>query len=253
MRNKLVVLVFILVLVFQFVDLKIFDDRFLNESAESIIVGYAASILILFLIRKDEALYRTERLNGKIITLLPCFLIVINNFPFLSLIKGDAQFVKPWHYGIILLVDCFGVAMFEEFVFRGILLPAVHGSLKRGPFRSFLAVLIQAAIFGGMHFFNLLAGASFPIVLMQVGYTFLLGGMFAIALLISGNIWVSVSLHFLFNFTGLLLPTMGEGDWPDQATIVITIILSVLAAAYLMALLLKLSKTMHEEETTDLL
>ena len=58
-----------------------------------------------------------------------------------------------------------------------------------------LPVLIDAALFGLWHLTNLLVGADVGATLLQVGYSFLIGGMLSAVLLKTGNIWTGVFRH----------------------------------------------------------
>ena len=52
---------------------------------------------------------------------LPAFAVAINNFPFSCLIKGAAVINAPAYKVVLLLVECFAVALFEEMAFRGVI------------------------------------------------------------------------------------------------------------------------------------
>ena len=52
---------------------------------------------------------------------LPAYVVAINNFPFSSVIKGDATVDATVGKVLLLLAECFAVALFEEMAFRGVI------------------------------------------------------------------------------------------------------------------------------------
>jgi len=171
---------------------------------------------------------------------LPAFAVAVNNFPILSTVVGDARLTgEPLAVGLFAL-ECLFVGAFEETAFRGVVLLAVlekHRSDKRQIFKS---VVISSVIFGGIHLFNIFAGGVGPTIL-QVGYSFLIGGMLAVVLLKTKNVWICAVIHAVYNFCGYLMPTLGEGNWWDTPTVIFTALLAVAVAAYTVITLLKIS------------
>ena len=84
---------------------------------------------------------------------------------------------------------------------------------------------------------------------MQMGYSFLIGGMCAIAFLKTGSFYSAVLLHFLFNIGGMLIDyKMLSGAIWDAATIIITGVLAVIVIVYAIFLLFKASNSIFEKK-----
>lgn len=183
-----------------------------------------------------------NKCSGKaIITVLPCFLAVVCNPPLIGLITGDAAFSYSGAtlclYIVLFITECLLVGTFEELLFRGILFPAVEERLKENKRGRFFAVIISAAIFALVHLFNLFTSSPLA-VLMQVGYSFLLGGACCFTFLKTGNILYCVLLHATFNFCGGLTDTLGYGGWGGVPSYVFSAVVCVLVAVYVLVSLL---------------
>jgi membrane protease YdiL (CAAX protease family) len=111
----------------------------------------------------------------------------------------------------------------------------------------FWSIVYSSLIFGGIHIVNLFAGSSIVPVIQQLGYSFLIGAMCAVALIITRNIWMSVMLHATFNFAGGLIPTLGSGNIWDTATIIITAVLAVIVTVYMVMLFLRIDLSHIDE------
>lgn len=158
-----------------------------------------------------------------------CFLVALNNLPFLALLSGRAQVSAGIGRILLFACSCLATAAFEELFFRGLLFTRL---LRRG--RGVLpALLLSSAIFGVAHLFNLAAGASAPETLLQVGYSFLVGCAAALLYLFSRSIAVPVLFHALYNFGGLLVPRLGSGTLFDTPTVIFTAVLAVMCAFFL--------------------
>lgn len=183
-----------------------------------------------------------NKCSGKaIIAVLPCFLAVVCNPPLIGLITGDAAFSYSGAtlclYIVLFITECLLVGTFEELLFRGILFPAVEERLKENKRGRFFAVIISAAIFALVHLFNLFTSSPLA-VLMQVGYSFLLGGACCFTFLKTGNILYCVLLHATFNFCGGLTDTLGYGGWGGVPSYVFSAVVCVLVAVYVLVSLL---------------
>ena len=95
------------------------------------------------------------------------------------------------------------------------------------------------AVFGLVHLVNLAVGAGVGATVMQVGYSFLIGGMCAIVLLKTANIWYCVLLHTVFDVGGTILYLGGGKRW-DTATVVITAVLAVIVTVFMLISLLRI-------------
>ena len=165
---------------------------------------------------------------------LPPFLVVVNNMPILSMIWGDAYLVhRAPVYMIWFIAECLAIGLFEELAFRGVIflmLAEKRHATRKGLFWS---LILTSAVFGAVHLVNVLMGVGIGPVILQIGYSFLIGAMCSVVLLKTRNIWLCVLLHAIYDFSGTLMPTLGDGTWWDTPTVIFTAVLAVLTAAYL--------------------
>ena len=176
-----------------------------------------------------------------IIAILPCFLAVACNPPLIGLIMGDAALsysgTTLFLYILLFIAECLLVGTFEELLFRGILFSAVLERQKDDKKGRFLAVIISSAIFALVHLFNLFASSPIA-VLMQVGYSFLLGGACCFTFLKTKTVLYCVLLHAAFNFCGGLTDTLGYGGWGGIPSYIISATVCTLVAVYVLFALL---------------
>ncbi len=171
---------------------------------------------------------------GKALLLcLPAALVVVNNMPILSMIWGDAYFVhgEPW-YVLWFSLECFAIGLFEETAFRGVALLLIAEKRRTTKKGLFISILLSSAVFGVIHLANILAGASPGAVFLQIGYSFLIGAMCSVVLLKTGNLWLCVILHAVYDFSGNLMPTLGAGTWWDTPTVIFTAVLAVCTTVF---------------------
>ena len=169
---------------------------------------------------------------------MPAFAIAINNFPFSQVIKGNAILTDGWGAVALLFLECMCVGFFEESAFRGVVF---LGILKRNPksrLWAFASIAISSAVFGLVHLINIFESSPVA-VLMQIGYSALIGAMCAVILMKTANLWLCVVIHGLFNFAGAVIPRCGEGEIWDAFTIVLTVIVSLCVLAYMILLFIK--------------
>ncbi len=164
---------------------------------------------------------------------LPAFAVVINNLPILALLTGRAWVVHntPLHY-LVFAAESLAIGLFEEIAFRGVILLRFAERRRDNHRQLLLSILLTSAVFGGMHLINLAAGASLPATLLQIGYSFLIGAMCSAVLLKTGNLWLCVILHAVYDFCGSLVPTLGAGSLWDTPTVIITAVLGVAVAVF---------------------
>ena len=176
---------------------------------------------------------------------LPFFAIAINNFPFLSVLMGDASLAGATAGGYANYAFlCFSVGLFEELAFRGCIFPLALEQTKKiasAPWRVLVASVISSAVFGLVHLTNLFAGGSVGAVLLQVGYSFLIGGMCSIMLIKTQNVWYCVLFHAIYNFAGGVVPELGSGTLWTVPTVVLTAVVAVAVAVYTFVVLFRIS------------
>ncbi len=181
---------------------------------------------------KELFAVRRGRLAADAAWCLPCLAVALANFPFSALASGSAHIDAPGLLWLFLL-KCLFIAASEELLFRGLLLRLLCDALKEKPHRFVLAVTLSAAAFGLFHLFNLAEGAALPATLLQVGYTFLTGLMFACVTLKTGNIWGAIVLHFVFDAGGLIITDLGSGAFQDTVFWVLTAVCAAACAVHL--------------------
>lgn len=210
-----------------------------------LITRLLAGVYFLIIIKgsgTDAFSARPAKEFGKSLLLtIPAFLIALNNMPIISAIVGNCRVNDSAFWVLVFAAECLAVGLFEEAVFRGLLLPYF---LRRCRTRLhvFICVAVTSCVFGLYHLFNLLEGASFGAVIRQVGYSALIGAMCAAVMLITGNLIVPVLIHGIYNFCGMLFETLGEGFWWDTPTIIITVALSVLTVIFYVVVFVKLPR-----------
>lgn len=164
--------------------------------------------------------------KGDLLFFLPAVLIALNNFPWLSLATGSAHLqgsASVW----LLLIQVLGVGIMEELAFRGILLPFLLERLGRTKKGMWISILLSSTIFGVIHFANLIEAPNVAAVLMQVGYSTLLGGLCAALFLGTGNIWYCIAVHVEFNFGGGINTYFTEGTVWNLPTVLCTVLVSI--------------------------
>ncbi len=165
---------------------------------------------------------------------LPPFLVVVNNMPILSMLWGDAYIVHSAPiYWIWFSLECLAIGLFEEMAFRGVIF--LMFAEKRHATRKglFWSLILTSAVFGAIHLLNVFMGGGIGGVILQIGYSFLIGAMCSVVLLKTRNIWLCVLLHAVYDFSGTLVPTLGAGTWWDTPTVIFTTVLAVATTAYL--------------------
>ncbi|PWM70343.1 MAG: hypothetical protein DBX59_10840 [Bacillota bacterium] len=178
---------------------------------------------------------------------LPCLLVVANNFPIVALASGAAQITADGGTIALYLVQTFFIAAFEELAFRGVVFPLCWLKLKKRKYSVLWSAALSSALFGAVHLVNLVGGAGFVPVLLQIGYSFLLGGMCAVALAVTGSMLVPILLHFIFNAGGLLVGELGSGSIVNFPTVFITVVLAVAVFTLMLYLALKTKNERMEE------
>ncbi len=169
---------------------------------------------------------------------LPAFAVAVNNFPFSTVIRGDAEITDGMYEVLLLLLECLAVGFFEETAFRGVVF---LGILRRNPKNKLWAlasIAISSAIFGLVHLVNLFEG-SIGSVLLQIGYSTLIGAMCSVILIKTANIWLCVLIHGLFNFCGAVVPRCGGGLVWDSFTVILTAVLSLIVTVYMIVIFIK--------------
>lgn len=219
------------------VDPQLSSDETVQALLKSILTRVFGTAVFLFVL-----LYLRYRLFAKptlacLSAFLPALAVVINNYPFLSAARGDAYLRRGdlvWLYAI----DALMIGAFEELAFRGTLFPILLEGRRSTTKQIFRTTVTVSAVFGLVHLVNLLEGAGIGPTLLQVGYSFLIGGMCSIVLLKSGNLLLCILLHAVYDFCGGLYPMLGAGVWWDTPTVIWTAVLGTAVFVWMIAILL---------------
>ena len=169
---------------------------------------------------------------------LPALAVAINNAPLIGLATGNAYVTDPWGGVLLVVAYCFAIGMFEEFAFRGLFYLMILDGRRKSTGQIFWTTVLSCAVFGLVHLANLFAGAGVGATLLQVGYSFLIGGMCAIVLLRTGSIWYCVLLHTVYDLGGTILYLGGGMRW-DAVTVAVTAVLGVAVAVFMIISLLR--------------
>lgn len=212
-------------------------DTSLNTSLTRLIG--AAVFLIIALYLGYDVLSPKKAFSKRFRFIIPCLVVAVNNLPSVALLRHDAKVTGDGLEIAFFAVECVFVAIFEELAFRGVLFLSILKNCKsrKGIFAS---ILISSALFGLFHMVNLIYGASFSSVMLQVGYSTLIGCMCAFVLLKTHSVWLAVIVHAVYNFCGQIVPRLGEGEMLNVTQIIITVIISLFCAIYI---LISLNKT----------
>jgi membrane protease YdiL (CAAX protease family) len=163
---------------------------------------------------------------------LPALAVAVNNAPIIGLATGNAYITDPAGGVLIMLAYCLAIGTFEEFAFRGLFFMMILESRRKSTKQIFWTTAISSAVFGLVHLVNIAVGANPGATLLQVGYSFLIGGMCAIVLLKTGSIWYCVLLNTVYDIGGTILYVGGGVRW-DVVTVTITAVLGVAVAVFM--------------------
>lgn len=170
---------------------------------------------------------------------LPALAVAVNNAPIIGLATGNAYITDPVGGVLIMLAYCLAIGTFEEFAFRGLFFMMILEDRRKSTKQIFWTTAISSAVFGLVHLVNLAVGAGPGATLLQVGYSFLIGGMCAIVLLKTGSIWYCVLLHTVYDIGGTILYVGGGVRW-DVVTVTVTAVLGVAVAVFMTVALMRI-------------
>lgn len=192
-------------------------------------------------------IFRMDHCGKSFFVILPAILISINNFPIVAFLDGRAVLTESASRVFLFLLECICIGFFEEIVFRGIFLILFLQLMKKRQWSTLKAILLSSFVFGLSHMINIFAGVSIGDTILQMGYSFLLGMLWSVMFLKTRNIWLVMLLHATYNFFGMVMFQLGtvSGRF-DVITIIITVVLSVLVAAYSVKLLKTTEKTKED-------
>lgn len=132
----------------------------------------------------------------------------------ISLAVGEDAFTlsETWHADVIVLaVLCLGVGMFEEGMFRGLILNGLlarMGSSKRGVV---WALVLSSLLFGLSHVFPITEEITAMTIVQSVLKTLqagIIGFVLGVIALRTRSLWPSIAIHALTDYL-LMFPSMG--------------------------------------------
>ena len=213
-------------------------------------------VCLVFMFNFSSRRLLSARTRGAaILAILPCMLIAINNFPFVSVISRDAYIGGSLSQISIYGLMCICVGLFEELAFRGCIFYSIIERRNGTKADVFWSVVLSSAVFGVIHIINLFMGSDPGAVLLQIGYSFLIGALCSIILIKTQNIWWCVLFHSVYNFAGGVVPRFGGGIIWSHGEIILTVAVSVTVAIYTVVLFMKISPQeilhLYESETVE--
>ena len=195
-------------------------------------------VYLVFLYGYNKVFKLKTTLKALLIS-IPAFLVAINNFPILPLLTGEVVITANFTEILLFFIYSLTVGAFEEISFRGLVFLMCYENLKEKKMGLFWSVALSSSLFGIVHLVNLLAGSGIVPVLMQIGYSFLIGSMCAIVMIKTGDIFIPILLHGIFNFGGLIVENLGYGNIWTLGAIILTAVVGVIVAIYMIIVLLK--------------
>ena len=230
-------------------DLIPYPDPTLGSLIEGTVPRVAVSVflIVLMVVKGYSGTFKPKLRGIHLVWSIPCFLVAVVNFPFSALIGGGAVIERVdllW----LFIIKCIAIALFEEIFFRALLLPLFMERLARNRHCVIISVLCSSALFALVHLFNLFFGAGVGETLLQVGYTFLIGCMLAVMMLRTGNVWLCVAVHALFNVGGAIVYDLGSGLFQDLTFWILTAVAGGLCAVHITLSLIRIIKRRGAEK-----
>ena len=196
--------------------------------------GVGVIAIVLLLRRMNIKLFGFPQ---KWLCLIPALIIAVDNFQWSAYLSGKMELVNNQPIDFILFgAYCLAVGTFEECIFRGVIFTVLAGQFSKDKDGLWKTFIVSSLIFGAAHLLN---GISF-LTILQVGYSFLTGGLFAFVLLKTKNIFCCGFIHALYNFCGLLFETadrmgLGNGAILDFGTMCTMFIVCALVGLFVLS------------------
>lgn len=171
---------------------------------------------------------------------VPALIVAVNNAPWLGLASGAITVTGTPEQIAWFLGESLAIGLFEELAFRGVVLLMIAERRHATRWDLLRAILLSSAIFAALHLTNLLSGSAPGAVLLQLGYSFLIGAMCAVVLFKTANIWLCVILHAVYDVGGNMVGKIATGQMWDTPTIVITAVLGVATAVFYIVAFLRM-------------
>lgn len=240
-QMALIMILCAITVILDFLPIKYVSDSFRNGMLSKIIQTSCGSIAVVLLMLRLRI-----RVFGKpqaLLYLLPCLLVAMDNFQWSAFIQGKMELVRTAPIDVILFtLHCFTIGLFEECIFRGIVISVLASVCPNNKKGFLLTFILSSVVFGLAHLLN---GFSW-----QVLYTMLTGAVFAFCLIKTKNIFLCAFVHGLYNLCGLLFDTQGLGNGVvfDLGTVLTMLIVSVIVGTFILIYTLRYT----EEERMNL-
>lgn len=166
-------------------------------------------------------------------------LVSINNLAASILEFSDYPVIEPSLYLIfIVVIEQIFVGVFEEFLFRGLILNTLLKKLQSDQYKNkMIAIVISSLLFGSVHLLNLFSEPQMLYATIdQVFYASFIGIFLGALYLRTNNIWVVVFYHFIYDLVSELPVIFHE--IPAQGLVDETISVAVLNICANMAFVL---------------
>ena len=248
-RDKVLALTMLILLLcaFLFMRFNALNNTYISDSIIRVI--YSIVIVLIIYGFRLKIFGKNKNFLTTLFMVLPALLISINNFPISAYFNQRTEITSSTPIYQFLL-QCISIGIFEELLFRGLILMILIDYLKNQKHHILKAMFISSILFGLMHLFNLFAGAGFSATLLQVAYSILTGLMWSAVFILTKNIIYSIILHIIYNFAGLLFPTLGIVTKQfDVITVVVTVLLSVSVSIFYLIHILKVKTFPIENQT----
>ena len=180
------------------------------------IITAAILFIVFFPCFKDNRPFK-----GVLIT-LPCLIVVVWNL-FYNMNSGFAS-----DNTISIIISALAPALFEEILFRGII---IRKFLDSGKDKNYTWI-ISSVLFGAIHLTNIV-GMSLINVVVQTLYAFVIGLMFGSIYLRSNDIVSLIIAHFLIDLSSQLFKGPETTSLPMLIAFVVLLVLMVVYAWYL--------------------
>lgn len=159
--------------------------------ARFMIVAWAIFTIVRCRLIRINGIYTPLKISDFYVAIIPLSLLLWVLYGKLD-IYGNADLSSL----TVFIVSALAISAAEELIFRGVILPILirHLKMVNG------AIIISAILFGLVHYINLFKQPdNFYGVTSQVLFAISLGVVFGAIFLRTGNIFVVILLHLLFN------------------------------------------------------
>lgn len=216
------------VLLFHSFPLEILIDNFIIQSILRIIIELALIFYVLYYNKKEFFIpFKFKKISKRDIIYLPLLLLCFSNLFVIYYQRATLNENINCINLIITIIKTFTIIFVEELLFRMIVLEELYKSKNK-----FQTIFLSSLIFSLVHAVKI-SPSNIIIVLVQIGYTFILGIILGFILIDSDNLIIPIIFHFLFNFINNDLVIELFDFKNDLSFYVINIIVGIIVLIYL--------------------